>query len=99
MDIYELKQYLGKESVILLDIRQKSDYEISHIKGAVYASDDFITGLLSCPEKDKMIICCCYHGFSSLNAKQFFEDNGFKNVHSVDGGFEAFQKEFSSEIT
>jgi thiosulfate sulfurtransferase len=39
------------------------------------------------------VIVCCYHGVSSQQAAQFLIHQGFENVYSMDGGFEAWRKE------
>jgi thiosulfate sulfurtransferase len=39
----------------------------------------------------------CYHGNSSLGAAGYFLENGFKNVASMMGGFEAWRQVYEHE--
>jgi len=45
-------------------------------------------------EKDKSdpVLIYCYHGNSSQPAANFFIQQGFKNVYSMDGGYNDWKK-------
>ncbi len=50
-------------------------------------------------EFDTPVIVCCYHGISSQQAAQFLIHQGFEEVYSLDGGFEAWRKGQSFEVS
>ena len=91
MDIHEAKKIIDGGNVTIIDVRDPSSYEGAHIAGAVLISDQNIENFIQDTDKEKPLICYCYHGISSLNAASFFMENGFKIVHSVDGGFEEWR--------
>jgi len=39
-------------------------------------------------------VVVCYHGNSSQQAAQFFAGEGFNDVYSMDGGFEAWKLQY-----
>jgi thiosulfate sulfurtransferase len=43
---------------------------------------------------DTPVIVICYHGNSSQGAAQYLLQQGYDQVYSLDGGFEAWRKEF-----
>jgi thiosulfate sulfurtransferase len=48
-------------------------------------------------DKDREVIVYCYHGNSSMGAVAYFLENGFKNVASKSGGFEAWRQAYEHE--
>ncbi len=49
---------------------------------------------LSTADKDKPLIVYCYHGNSSQGAANYFFDQGYKEVYSMDGGYEAWRLKY-----
>ncbi len=49
------------------------------------------------PTREKSIVVYCYHGNSSLGATAYLIENGFKNVASMSGGFEAWRQVYEHE--
>ena len=47
--------------------------------------------------KDQDVIVYCYHGNSSMGATGYFIENGFTNVASMMGGFEAWRQVYDHE--
>ena len=45
-------------------------------------------------DKTLPLIVCCYHGHSSQNAAEYFSEQGFGDVYSVDGGYEAWRQKY-----
>ena len=43
-------------------------------------------------EFEQAILVMCYHGISSQGAAQYLINQGYEQVYSVDGGFEAWQR-------
>jgi thiosulfate sulfurtransferase len=48
-------------------------------------------------DKEAAVVVYCYHGNSSLGAAAYFIENGFKNVASMSGGFEAWRQVYEYE--
>ncbi|MGQ7176509.1 rhodanese-like domain-containing protein, partial [Escherichia coli] len=44
------------------------------------------------------VMVMCYHGNSSKGAAQYLLQQGYDVVYSIDGGFEAWQRQFPAEV-
>ena len=88
----EAKKLVSSQDVTIVDVRDPASYQTAHIEGAVAVDDQNINEFLAKTPKDNPLICYCTHGFSSQNAAQFFSENGFADVYSVEGGFEEWKK-------
>ncbi|HLN84830.1 MAG TPA: thiosulfate sulfurtransferase GlpE [Candidatus Limnocylindrales bacterium] len=98
--IHEAKKKLDEKTCLFVDIRDPGSYGQAHIPGAIHLSDSNVQEFLQNTEKDQAVVVYCYHGNSSLGATAFLIENGFTNVASMSGGFEAwrpvYEKEFGS---
>ena len=90
-DVYKM---IEEQKPVVVDIRNWTAYAQGHIKGAILVSDENIKSFLDETDKNKPLICYCYHGISSQSAASFFKDQGFKDVYSMVGGFEAWRKQY-----
>jgi rhodanese-related sulfurtransferase len=72
---------------LLLDIREKEEFEISHIKNAVFSGYyDFSVDQLESVSKDTTIVVYCSVGFRSSKVAQKLIEAGFKDVRNLYGG-------------
>ncbi len=93
IDLEKAKELIEQGNVTIVDVRNEESYEESHIKGAHLVAQDSIDAFISKSDKEKPLICYCYHGFSSQSVANYFVENGFKEVYSLEGGFEAWRIE------
>ncbi len=91
VDVHKAKEILDQGQITIVDIRDGQSYAQAHIDQAISINDNNIEEFLTSANKENPLICYCYHGFSSQNAAQFFNEQGFKTVYSIDGGFEAWR--------
>ena len=91
IDIDEAHTMINKGNVTIVDIRDQESYEAAHIKNALTVNDKNVESFIRGTDKNKPLICYCYHGFSSQSAAEYFKQNGFKEVYSVEGGFEKWK--------
>ena len=92
----EIDQAINKinnDNPIIVDIRDKDSFEKGHIDGALNLSNNNIDNFVSDTGKNQNIIVCCYHGNNSQRAAKFLTDRGFKNVYSLNGGYEKWKSE------
>ncbi len=82
---------INNNDFIIVDIRDKKSFEIEHINGAMNLSNSNINDFIMNTQKEKSILVCCYHGNSSQSAAQYLVNNGFNDVYSLDGGYEAWK--------
>jgi len=73
--------------VILLDAREKAEFELSHIEGAVWVGyDDFKMARVKDIAKDKKVIVYCSVGYRSEKICEQLIDAGFKDAWNLYGG-------------
>lgn len=76
-------------TIVLLDSREKKEYEVSHIKGALYAGyEDFNLQEVSKNIKsiDTPIIVYCSLGVRSEDIAETLEKAGYTNIKNLYGG-------------
>ena len=91
ISVEETKELLRADNY-LIDIRDEESFSISHIEGALNLSDKNIIEFVKTSKKNKPTIIYCYKGISSQNAADYLSSQGFKDLYSVDGGFEEWKK-------
>ncbi len=93
IDVHGAKELLAKECVKMVDIRDKNSFETEHVKGSFHLTNDSITEFIKEVSVDITVLVLCYHGNSSKGVAQYLCDQGYKDVYSVDGGFESWRIE------
>lgn len=78
--------YEGKEKFILLDTREKKEFQISKIKDAIWVGyDDFDLERVRGLDKNKPIVCYCSVGYRSEKIGEKLRKAGFKDVRNLYG--------------
>lgn len=93
----QLKINENKEMVIL-DIRDKDDYESGHIKNAIMLSQSEVAHEIEdiAPDKDTTICVYCYSGNRSGRVAMILEFLGYTEVYNL-GGIDKWTYELVSE--
>ena len=81
---------LIKEDITLIDIRDFNSFSSGRIQNAIHIEDLNIENFIQEKDKNKPILIYCYHGNSSKTAANFFYQNGFQQVYSMDEGYEGW---------
>jgi thiosulfate sulfurtransferase len=97
IQIHEAKEKFDQKTSLFVDIRDPGSYRAAHIPGAVHLHDGNVQEFIQGADKSREVIVYCYHGNSSLGAVAYFLENGFKNVASMRGGFEAWRQVYEHE--
>ena len=92
IQIHEAKQKFDEGASTFVDIRDPGSFQQAHIPGALHLHDGNVQEFVQGTDKDTPIIVYCYHGNSSMGATAYFIENGFQNVASMSGGFEAWRQ-------
>ena len=90
-------KHLEEGEALFLDIRDPQSFATSHIPGAVNLGDGNLREFLDDADRSKKTIVYCYHGNSSLGGTAFLMEQGFEDVQSMSGGFEAWRGRFPEE--
>lgn len=81
----QLQAIADSGSHTILDVREKEDYDISHLQGAVYVDiHNLSAGIASLP-KDKPFAVYCYTGNRSFTVAQKIREAGYTVANSLDG--------------
>lgn len=98
LDIHKAKEKIDQGNVAIVDIRDPDSHRTAHIENAIPVSDENIESFLQTADKNKPLICYCYHGFSSQQAAEYFANCGFREVYSIEGGFELWKTTYPETI-
>ena len=94
ISITESKQLQDESNAVMADIRDPQSYENGHIPDSVHITNDNLAEFIANADKERPLVVVCYHGNSSQQAAQFFAGEGFNDVYSMDGGFEAWKLQY-----
>ncbi|HEX9878694.1 MAG TPA: thiosulfate sulfurtransferase GlpE [Candidatus Binatia bacterium] len=92
IEIQEAKNKLDQKECLCEDIRDPASFQAGHIPGAIHLHDGNVQEFIESADKEHPVIVYCYHGNSSLGAVAYFLQNGFRNVATMSGGFEAWRQ-------
>jgi thiosulfate sulfurtransferase len=79
----------GKSQII--DIRDAMSFQAGHMKTAIRIDNEGVPRFMAQADQQAPLIICCYHGNSSQSAANYFSEQGFKEVYSLDGGYEEWK--------
>jgi thiosulfate sulfurtransferase len=97
IQIHEAKKQLDQKAGTFVDVRDPGSFRAAHIPGAIHLHDGNVHEFVQTTDKETLLVVYCYHGNSSLGAAAYFIENGFKNVCSMSGGFEAWRQAYEFE--
>ena len=88
-----IKKSIAEKKAVLVDVREKSEWDEGHIPGAMHMSRGTIELDIEekVPDPNAMIICHCGGGGRSALAAETLQKMGYKNVRSMAGGFKAWK--------
>ncbi|MGZ8191293.1 MAG: MBL fold metallo-hydrolase [Methylococcaceae bacterium] len=90
------KQLLAEGNIVVVDTREESEYAAGHLNDALLLPRGVLEFKIgNVPElgdKSKAVLVYCRSGNRSALAAQTMQQLGYKNVLSMAGGYEAWQK-------
>jgi rhodanese-related sulfurtransferase len=91
IDVATAREIMDRGGSLVLDVRDADSYGRGHIEGSALATKENFQAYVQNTPKTAPLIICCYHGNSSQTYAKYFADNGFTDVYSLDGGYEAWE--------
>ncbi len=88
------KQMIDARDATIVDIRDPQAFAAAHVPGAFSLNNSNVSEFVAQADHDKPLLVFCYHGHSSQGAADYLAGQGFSEVYSVDGGFEAWRGEY-----
>jgi rhodanese-related sulfurtransferase len=90
----QLREWLRKRSVLLVDVRSKAEFQSHHLPGSIHLPVDSIgpDTLKGIPGAETVLVTICAHGFRSQKAAERIRQCGFSDAYSLKGGLEAWEQ-------
>lgn len=100
MTAQELADRLARgENVFLLDVRERPEYDLCHLEGAVLIPVGMIPNNRKRIPTDRPVVVYCHHGIRSANVIQYlYAQDGLTNLYNLDGGIHAWAQEVEPEM-
>jgi rhodanese-related sulfurtransferase len=97
----QLREWLddpSREKPVLLDVREPWEYEAARIAGAQLVPLRELPARIAEIDGAREIVAICHHGGRSLQAAMFLEKQGFKRVHNLTGGIDAWSRTIDPSV-
>ena len=92
IDTQTLEEIRDRDDVVLIDVREDWEYAEGHIPGATLIPLGQVPDRLAEIPKDKTVVAVCRSGNRSGQATNFLRQQGFDNVHNMQGGMNAWSQ-------
>ena len=76
----------------IVDIRDAASFASGHVQGAINLNNENLASFVAEAYMDQPLIVVCYHGISSQGAAEYLVEQGFDDVYSLDGGYQAWHQ-------
>jgi len=94
----ELKEKIDTGATKLIDLRTREEFEAVKIPGATLFSQELQQEIFGTWDKETDIVLYDHTGTRCLDVTAFIIGHGFKNVHALAGGIDAYSKEIDSSL-
>lgn len=91
IDAETLAAIKDRDDVVVLDVREQWEYDEGHIPGVVHIPMNDVPARLSEIPTDDTVIVSCRSGNRSSQITGYLRDQGYTNVHNLDGGILGWQ--------
>jgi molybdopterin/thiamine biosynthesis adenylyltransferase/rhodanese-related sulfurtransferase len=83
-----------KEPVVLLDIREKEEFALGYIEGAIFLRQGLLSEKVESllPDKNVPVVVYCAGGIRSLAAAEVMKERGYTQVFSMAKGIDGWKK-------
>lgn len=100
MSAQELADRLAQgENIFLLDVRERPEYELCHLDGALLIPVGMIPNNRKRIPTDRPVVVYCHHGIRSANVVQYlYTQEGLTNLYNLDGGINAWARDIQPEM-
>jgi monothiol glutaredoxin len=97
LDVRALKSLVDERRITVIDVRPAEDRVRAPFVGAEVLDAASHDRLVELP-KDTPLAFLCHHGQSSRRAAEHFRERGFRVVHNVEGGIDAWSREIDPGV-
>ncbi len=87
----QLQEKLQKnDDLLLLDVREASEFEYARIKGSQLIPLSLIPENVNELDSERETVLICHHGVRSMRAAVYLESCGFPHLYNLQGGIDAW---------
>jgi len=94
----ELAPLREQNSVKLVDVRSREEYEAVHIDGSLLLSQPVMQEIMSKWPRSEAVVIIDHQGKTGLDAAAYFLGHGFENVRCLRGGIDAWSQEVDPKL-
>jgi rhodanese-related sulfurtransferase len=99
IDAAELAAWIKRDdSVQLVDVRSREEFDAVHIEGAVMLSQETMRKILAAGSNTKPLVILDHEGGQGLDAAAYFMGHGLQNVRCLRGGIDAWAREVDPKM-
>ena len=88
-----LKMRQQQSKLQIVDIRDSASFSAANIPNSINLTNDNLLDFIAGADMDVPLVVVCYHGISSQSAAEYLHQQGFDDVYSLDGGFQAWSEQ------
>ena len=92
VDVATVASIKEQPDVFVLDVREIDEYTAGHIPGVTLIPMNDVPSRLQEIPTDKTVILTCRSGNRSAQVTSFLQEQGYTNVHNMQGGILAWQE-------
>lgn len=82
----------SRDKPVLLDVREPWEYEKARIEGSQLVPMRELPARVAEIDDDREVVAICHHGGRSMQVAMFLEKQGFRRVHNLTGGIDAWSR-------
>ena len=98
ISVEDAKRKLQNPEAILVDVRDAESFIDGHTESAIHLSEKNLSDFVKGTPKETPVLVICHHGKSSLGVAQYLTIQGFEDVSSIEGGYEAWMTEIKETV-
>lgn len=91
VDAQTVASIKDRADVLLIDVREQWEYDEAHIPGITLIPINSVPSRLSEIPTDKTVVLACRSGNRSAQVFDYLKQQGYTNIHNLQGGITAWQ--------
>ena len=88
----------NNEKIIILDVREKWEYDICHIKNSLHIPMGQLVDRMSEFDKYDLYVIVCHHGIRSRMIGKYLSNIGFTNIVNLTNGIDGWADEIDNTM-
>lgn len=98
LEPHEAARYLSLGEAALLDVRERWEWELCRIEGAIHIPLKELPARLAEVPADRPVVVTCHHGMRSMQAVTWLRRQGNARVANLEGGIDRWSQEIDGSV-